>query len=237
MSPLLYFSKRRSGWDGFAPASDAPSDRPAFGGTCYTNIYNVPIQITSYDDTAIKASSIFTATGTSDQAFAYPYEGYALGVAVLASTTGTGGAAATSVDSNPFDVTDTGSGGMSTGAVAGLVLGCISTVLAVVALIIFALRYRHKRLTDRRMQFSFYDSHIRLADSPTPMMYMDRSGRSSAEGVYSSGKGSLVDKKEHLELEAPRPHSIYEMEAEPVPVLQIKTKQLPDIPKDMKSPR
>jgi hypothetical protein len=225
---------KRSGWDGFAPASNAPSDRPAFGGTCFTNIYNVPIQITLYDESAIKASSIFTATGTSAQAFAYPYEGFALGVAVLASTTPPTQAAATSTTaSTPFDETDAGLGGMSHAAVTGLVLGCISSVLFLVALVMFALNYRHKRLTDRKMQFLFYDSHIRPSDSPTPMMYMDKNERGSPDISYY-GKGSIDDKKVKIELEAPRPRTVYEMEAAPLPVT--KTKQLPELPRDLKSP-
>lgn len=123
---------------------------------------------------------------------------------------------------------------MTGGAVAGLVLGCITTVLLLVALVVFALNYRHKRLTDKRMQFSFYNSHIRLADSPTPMMYMDRSERGSPDTGFYSGKGRLDDKKEHVELEAPRPRTVYEMEAAPLPIM--KTKQLPELPKDLKSP-
>ncbi|KAN0117867.1 hypothetical protein V8E51_003844 [Hyaloscypha variabilis] len=223
-----------SGWDGFAPASDPPSGRPAFGGTCFTNIYNVPIQITSYDDSAIQASSIFTATGTSDQAFAYPYEGFALGVAVLASTTNPSLAAATSETSTPFEETGTGPGGMSHGAVAGIVLGCIITVFLLVALVVFALNYRHKRLTDRRMQFSFYDSHIRLADSPTPMMFMDRNERGSPDTGFYSNTGGYDVKKIPVEMETPRPRTIYEMDAAPLPVT--KTKKLPELPKDQKSP-
>ncbi|KAE9377364.1 hypothetical protein N431DRAFT_436593 [Stipitochalara longipes BDJ] len=223
-----------SGWDGFAPAASPPPKRPAFGGTCFKNIYNVPIQITSYDKSAIKASSIFTATGTSDQAFAYPYEGFALGVAVLASTTGSSQAAASEKASTPFQETDAGSGGMTHGAVAGLVLGCIITVLLLVALVVFALNYRHKRLMDRRMQFSFYDSHIRLADSPTPMMFMDPNERGSPDtGFYSNTAGYDI-KKIPVEMETPRPRTIYEMEAAPLPAT--KTKQLPDLPRDLKSP-
>jgi hypothetical protein len=123
---------------------------------------------------------------------------------------------------------------MSHGAVAGLVLGCIITVLLLVALVVFALNYRHKRLTDRRMQFSFYNSHIRLADSPTPMMYMDRNERGSPDTGFYLGKGRLDDKKVQVELEAPRPRTVYEMEAAPLPVTR--TKQLPDLPKELKSP-
>jgi hypothetical protein len=234
--PIFGWSNQNSGWDGFAPASNAPSDRPAFGGTCFTNIYNVPIQITSYDNSAIKASSIFTATGTSDQAYAYPYEGFALGVAVRKSTTTSSQATATSKTiSTPFDETDVDSGDMSPGAVAGLVLGLLCLVFCVVALVIFALNHRHKRLTDQKMQFSFYDSHIRLTDSPTPMLYMDRTERGSPDGASYAGR--LEDKKDiitQVELAAPRPRTVYEMEAVELPVT--KTKQLPELPKEMGSP-
>ena len=196
----------------------------------------MPIQITSYDNSAIKASSIFTATGTSDQAYAYPYEGFALGVALLKSTTTSSQAIATSTTvSTPFDETDVGSGDLSHGAVAGLVLGLLSLVLFVVAVVIFALNYRHKRLTDRKMQFSFYDSHIRLTDSPTPMLYMDRNETGSLDaGSYT---GRLEDKKDiitQVELAAPRPRTVYEMEAVELPVT--KTKKLPELPNDIELP-
>jgi hypothetical protein len=153
---------------------------------------------------------------------------------VLATTTQSRQAAATSTTvSTPFDETDAGSGGMSHGAVAGLVLGCISLVFFLVALVMFALNYRHKRLTDRKMQFSFYDSHIRLADSPTPMMYMDRSERGSPDaGFYSGRLEGKKDRVIQLELGASRPRTVYEMEAAPLPLT--KTKQLPELPKDLK---
>ncbi len=195
----------------------------------------MPIQITSYDNSAIKASSIFIATGTSDQAYAYPYEGFALGVAVLKSTTTLSQATATSTTvSTTFDETDVGSGDMSRGAVAGLVLGLLSLVFFVVAFVIFALNYRHKRLTDRKKQFSFYDSHIRLTDSPTPMFYMDRNERESPDaGSYASRLGDK-DIITRVELAAPRPRTVYEMEAMELPVT--KTKQLPEPPKDIELP-
>ncbi len=229
-------SNKDSGWDGFAPASNAPSDRPAFGGICFTNIFNVPIQITSYDNSAIKASSIFTATGTSAQAYAYPYEGFALGVAVLKSTTTSSEATDTSTTvSAPFDETDVGSGNISHGAVAGLVLGLLSLAFFVVAFVIFALNYRQKRLTDRKMQSSFHNSHIRLTDSPTPMLFMDRNERGSLDARSYAGR--FEDKKDivtQVELAAPRPRTVYEMEAMELPVT--KTKQLPELPKDMELP-
>jgi hypothetical protein len=216
----------RSGWDGFAPASDAPSDRPAFGGTCFTNIFNVPIQITSYDDSAIKASSIFTATNSNDQAFAYPYEGFALGVAVLAGTTGSSQSTATSISNSlPFDDTGTSTGGMKPGAVAGLVIGCITAVFLLVAVVIFALNHRHKRLTDRRSQFQFYNSHILLNDSPTQMIYMDGSGKGVDVGAVTR---PADEHKFYQELEGSRRKTVYEMEAGPLPVTR--TKQLPDLP-------
>jgi len=217
-----------SGWDGFAAAPDAPSDRPAFGGTCFTNIYNVPIQITSYDNSAVKASSIFTATNTNDQAFAYPYEGFALGVAVLASTTGSSQATATSTSASlPFGETGTGSGEMKSGAVAGLVIGSITAVFLLVAVVVFALNYRHKRLTDRRSHYRFYNSHILLNDSPTQIMYMDRSGKGVDAGAMNkSANGKKIYRG--LEGSNSKRKPVYEMEAGPLPITR--TKQLPDLP-------
>ncbi len=125
-----------------------------------------------------------------------------------------------------------GSGDLSHGAVAGLVLGLLSLVLFVVAVVIFALNYRHKRLTDRKMQISFYDSHIRLTDSPTLMLYMDRN-----ETDARSYTGRLEDKKDiitQVELAALRPRIVYEMEAVELPVT--KTKKLPELPNSIELP-
>jgi hypothetical protein len=130
-----------SGWDGLAPASSTPSDRPAFSGTCYTNIYNKPIRITFYDDASLEASSIFTATDSLAQAYAIPYEGFAFGVAEVASvepsaiTTANTAAsssaapAATATGATATASASSSSTSLSSGTIAGVVVGAVAGVL------------------------------------------------------------------------------------------------------------
>ncbi|KAE9378874.1 hypothetical protein N431DRAFT_553216 [Stipitochalara longipes BDJ] len=112
-----------SGWDGLALDANAPADRPASGATCYTNIYNVPITITSYDATAVQATSIFLPSHVSDQAYAYPYEGFAYQGAV--SVAGGGGEVATTAKNtggNGGGATNTkGNGGATSTMASGAV--------------------------------------------------------------------------------------------------------------------
>ncbi|KAG0650366.1 hypothetical protein D0Z07_3389 [Hyphodiscus hymeniophilus] len=143
-----------SGWDGLALASDAPSDRPAFGGTCYSNIYNVPISVSFYDNSALKATSIFTATDSAAQAFASPYEGFALGVVVVQSTTGAGSSTPASTGSllSSSSVTAAPNSGalrkhsstLSSGAIAGIVIGALAGLALLALASFFILRHRRR---------------------------------------------------------------------------------------------
>lgn len=74
------------------PADSPPSDRPAFGGTCYTPLPSgTAYRVTSYGTSSLEATSTFQPTDTLAQAYAYPYEGTAYGVAeqVIITTGGT----------------------------------------------------------------------------------------------------------------------------------------------------
>ncbi|KAH8670406.1 hypothetical protein BGZ60DRAFT_430848 [Tricladium varicosporioides] len=75
-----------SGYSFAQPTISPPSDRPAFGGTCYTPIeMATPVTVTQYGSASVTATMIFTATVTNAQAYAYPLEGTAFGVAQLGS--------------------------------------------------------------------------------------------------------------------------------------------------------
>ena len=67
------------------------------------------------------------------------------------------------------------------------------------------------------------------------MLYMDRNERGSPDAGFYTGR--LEDKKDiitQVELAAPRPRTVYEMEAMELPVT--KTKQLPELPNDVELP-
>ncbi|CZR66350.1 uncharacterized protein PAC_16251 [Phialocephala subalpina] len=232
-----------SGWDGLAVASNAPSDRPAFGGTCFSNIFNVPIRITSYDTESIKASSIFTATNSQAQAFAFPYEGFALGVAVVASTTPTGSSTATgtsttssataSSDSSNSSQIETTSSKSNTGAVAGAIIGSILAALFLTGGVYLMINYRRKRMSGQNQdgQFPDYASHLRLQNaSPTPMVYLSQPPQVMTEYYKANDRGQVnrYDGQKYHEMHAHKP-VVYEMDgATRLPIT--KTKQLPDLP-------
>ncbi|KAI6715324.1 hypothetical protein JHW43_002174, partial [Diplocarpon mali] len=78
------------------PDTTAFSDRPAFGGTCYSDLtMGTPVKVTAYGSSSITATSWWTATVTNAQAYAYPIEGYASGVAELKSILTNGDSTAT----------------------------------------------------------------------------------------------------------------------------------------------
>ncbi|KAL2067671.1 hypothetical protein VTL71DRAFT_15767 [Oculimacula yallundae] len=73
------------------PDSTVFKDRPAFGGTCYSNIeMATPVLVTAYGSAGVTATSYFTATVTNAQAYAYPIDGSAMGVAEIPSKTPSG---------------------------------------------------------------------------------------------------------------------------------------------------
>jgi hypothetical protein len=218
---------RNSGWDGIALASDAPSDRPAYSGTCYTNIYNKPIKVTQYNDASIQASSIFTATDSLAQAYAYPYEGFAFGVAQLASTTAstTPPAASTSAaatasststpaaaqTSSPSSATTSSSSSLSGGAIAGVVIGVLAGVALLALALLAALRYRRRRRSEGAVPP--YEPEMQYhAQDPSGV-----GGGGGGNGVDAMGMG--FDKKLYpggqIASEMEAKHVLQEMPGEP----------------------
>ncbi|KAH6673020.1 hypothetical protein B0J14DRAFT_512963 [Halenospora varia] len=104
-----------SGYSFAQPTISPPSDRPAFGGTCYTPIeMATPVTVTQYGSASVTATMIFTATVTNAQAYAYPLEGTAFGVAQLASISTSRSAASATASSS---ASTTASGASASGTV------------------------------------------------------------------------------------------------------------------------
>ncbi|KAH9203952.1 hypothetical protein DL95DRAFT_471934 [Leptodontidium sp. 2 PMI_412] len=79
--PSRYMTK--SGYSLANPTISVPTDRPAFSGTCYTDIPSgSSVQVTAYGSSGVTATISFTAAATtSTPVYAYPIDGYAFGVA------------------------------------------------------------------------------------------------------------------------------------------------------------
>ncbi|CAM6002919.1 unnamed protein product [Sphagnum balticum] len=77
--------------------------RPAYGGTCYSPIYEAtPVLVTAYGATGPTATITYSASATDAQAYALPIDGFAYGVAEVASlgTAATTGTASSSLASS-----------------------------------------------------------------------------------------------------------------------------------------
>jgi hypothetical protein len=81
-------NSKTSGYSFAEPTVTALPLRPAFGGTCYSPIYEAtPVIVTQYGNASVTATITFSATVTNAQAYALPYDGYAYGVAEVPSIT------------------------------------------------------------------------------------------------------------------------------------------------------
>ncbi|KAI1653229.1 hypothetical protein F4813DRAFT_400257 [Daldinia decipiens] len=117
-----YIACCASGFQLHLPDKTVDTNRPAYGGTCYSNFQAGQIAtVTAYDNASLTATVEWVASATTDQAYAHPIDGFALS-------------------------TDSNSTGLSGGAIAGIVIGVLVVVIAIlVGLLFFLRRYRQKR--------------------------------------------------------------------------------------------
>ncbi|KAI0114709.1 hypothetical protein F4814DRAFT_439848 [Daldinia grandis] len=122
--PNGYIACCASGFQLHLPDEPVDTNRPAYGGTCYSNFeVGQTATVTAYDNASVTATVEWVASATNDQAYAHPIDGFAL-----------------STDN------DSDSSGLSGGAIAGIVIGVLAVVIAIlVGLLFFLRRYRQKR--------------------------------------------------------------------------------------------
>ncbi|TVY91601.1 hypothetical protein LAWI1_G003937 [Lachnellula willkommii] len=139
-----------SGYSLAQPTVSAPADRPAFGGTCYTSLTSgVPVPVTAYGSSGVTATTTFVATATNAQAYAHVLEGYAFGVAQVASilptatstasaNTATSAAAAQNSTGPETDHESSASHPSTSAKVAiGVVVGVVGSALMVLGFFLF----------------------------------------------------------------------------------------------------
>jgi hypothetical protein len=125
------------------------------------------------------------------------------------------------------------------GAVAGVVICVLIVAGLLVSAILFALRYRRKRMAavTKQQYFGYFGSQIRLTDEyPTAMVYMEQMKPGMAEAY--DGRGKWNDKGEvkrfdeesgRSETEPRRKTVLCELDAgTEIPITR--AKKLPDLP-------
>lgn len=68
-----------SGFQLHLPDEPVDTNRPAYGGTCYSNFQvGQTATVTAYDSASVTATVEWVASATNDQAYAHPIDGFAL---------------------------------------------------------------------------------------------------------------------------------------------------------------
>ncbi|KAK8225652.1 hypothetical protein HDK77DRAFT_487722 [Phyllosticta capitalensis] len=151
-----YFACCPSEYDLTPPDTAVDTDRPFYGGTCFSsftagNTYTM----TKYDSTALSGNVTVTFTN-GDAAYGHPIDGWVAGAAISRTTsTAAGGSSSGSVaasatggasssSSSAATGGDGGSSGLSGGAIAGIVIGCVAGV-ALLGLAAWAILRRHHK--------------------------------------------------------------------------------------------
>ena len=141
---------------GLGNRSDAPLDRPAAGGTCYTDIkMGQTIDITAYDSTTLLGTTTWIATTSGAQAYAYPLDGYRSAEFRPGSRTDTYDLTSISTPLRHPAPTESSTEnlsisshlrpgdierGLSKAARIGIVLGCVIGALGLIITIVFGLK-------------------------------------------------------------------------------------------------
>lgn len=149
------------------------SDRPAFGGTCYSDIaLGETVTVTTYDNSTLLATSTWSPTTSGAQAYAYAMDGFANETSTTASST-----FATSIPtstSNPSTIAPTASSspssGISTkdhniGIGVGVSFGCVA--LGLLAYFLWRWRKQKQRAAELEEQGGFDRKSELPGPSPT----------------------------------------------------------------------
>jgi len=160
------------------PDTTIDTDRPAYGGTCYSDLpWKTNVPVVAYDEYGDTASKAFSQSTSGAQAFAHPIDGWALtsptiigcptSSASLTSDADSGSAAASNsqsslsshgssqggagADANPQTTTTAKSSnsGVSTGAIVGATIGACVALVALVGLVWLLLARRRKNANAR----------------------------------------------------------------------------------------
>lgn len=128
----------KSGFTLALPTSTVNSDRPAYGGTCYSDFaLGAVATVTMYNSSALSMTTEWTASTTPAQAYAHPIDGIAADYTPSATTTTTaavgytGGAAASTATSDSDSAAARRGGGGGSGELKSA--GVVAALLAVSA--------------------------------------------------------------------------------------------------------
>ncbi|KAH7139677.1 hypothetical protein B0J13DRAFT_624510 [Dactylonectria estremocensis] len=191
-----YIACCASGYNLAPPTVTSDTDRPAYGGTCYSPFtVGQTATVTAYDSENITATADWVASSSADQAYAHVIDGFALDLLVTTSTT-----ASTSLETTSGAPSDTpsasasaaassskGSSKLSGGAIAGIVIGCLAVVGIALGVLFWLFRRRRSAPTEKHLGELDGDPHQEFEVHGSPADSALASSLTATEGRYYTG--------------------------------------------------
>ncbi|KAF7556737.1 hypothetical protein G7Z17_g1250 [Cylindrodendrum hubeiense] len=177
-----YIACCASGYNLAPPSVTSDSDRPAYGGTCYSNFKSgQTATVTAYDNENVTATVKWIASSSADQAYGHVIDGFALDLlATATSTTTSSETASETASETPSQAASTeDSSSITGGAIAGIVIGCLLGVGAAA----FAAFWFYRR---RRRQQPQQTGHIGELDGDPPIQEFEGSNVTATSSPTAS---------------------------------------------------
>ncbi|KAH7357626.1 hypothetical protein BKA66DRAFT_394384, partial [Pyrenochaeta sp. MPI-SDFR-AT-0127] len=202
-----------SGYKLHAPLTPKVRDRPAYGGTCYSDFsLSQTVTVLKYDSLGETNVEPWVATVSPAQAFAHPIDGFAksfpsLGCGALTSSTlassdprvmtASSNAGFSSAISGESGSNPGSSNAVSPGVITGAVVGSVLGLAAIIGLVFFLLRRRKQARSESSQEIHQVD------DDYAESRYEKESGIAASE----IGPSGTTDKHGRV---------VYEMHAQPI---------------------
>ncbi|KAI1393263.1 uncharacterized protein F4822DRAFT_423731 [Hypoxylon trugodes] len=182
-----YIACCTSGFQLHLPDTTVDGDRPAYGGTCYSNFQSgQTVKVTAYDSASVTRALDWTASASTDQAYAHPIDGFQI-----------------------TSTNDSHSAKLSGGAIAGIVVGSVVGLIAILMALLFLLRrYRQKKNQPPSLQPQIQEEYRQEWNKDilvSPETDNSRSPYDSSSGIYGSGTPSYkINERYELDGHQPR---------------------------------
>ncbi|KAI1075326.1 hypothetical protein F5B20DRAFT_560383 [Whalleya microplaca] len=204
--PNGYIACCASGFLLHPPDTTVDTNRPAYGGTCYSNFaVSQTVNVTQFDSAHVTATAEWVASASTDQAYAHVIDGFRLGPAdsttsPTTSTSDISGSATATVEPSPS---------LSGGGIAGVVVGSVAGLALILLGLLFLLRQYRKKHNGFQQYGEQQPWNKEQPNSPSSNQTWINSpgysavGTASAEGRYELGEREPGEMDARAEL--PRP--------------------------------
>ncbi|KAI0887664.1 uncharacterized protein GGS22DRAFT_157813 [Annulohypoxylon maeteangense] len=154
------------------PDTTVDPDRPAYGGTCYSNFQvGQTVKVTGYNSASVTATAEWVASATNDQAYAHPIDGFQAGSDGNSPSTRLSGV-----------------------TIAGIVVGSVVGMIIILLALLFPLqRYRRKKTQQQPNDFHQFQQFQQFQQQANQQWQLSK----ELQSPNDSAGGTLYDVSPH----------------------------------------